>query len=312
MNKNIKVIYNKLANLEINNQGYINLNNLKIQSQEDIMNLCNIFRDPRYETFRIFYMKNNKIIGQEAFTNKIPDGVNVFKGNGESIRGYEKMKNRMQRLNADGYYLAHNHPSGSAKASPNDLMLTQKFAKNVKGFLGHIIIGLDNRYSIIEKNNEGKVLALEEQVLDNSAINKIDENFIENSFYNMKIAKREDLVALLMKMQSNIEYSTVILADAKNNIRMVLDIPNKMFNQNIENLNGFFKNIGRNIGANKVFVGTHNQKTYFKIIEHQRYGTFKDMVFIDNDRIIIPKITQSPNLFDKEKRQKNRKNREIR
>ena len=87
----------------------------------------------------------------------------------------------------------------------------------------------------------------------------------------------------------------------------------KMMNQNIENLNGFFKNLGRNIGANKVFIGTHDQKTYFKIIEHQRYGTFKDMVFIDNyNRIITQKIKDCPNLFDKEKREKSRKNRDAR
>ena len=300
MDKNIKVIYNKLENIKLN-QGYVDLSSSSIQNKNDLVDVCTIFRDPRYETFRIFYMKDNKIVGQEAITSKLPDGVFVFnEKTGDPIRTYEKMINRMKRLNADGYYLAHNHPSGIAKASKEDMEVTKNFASNVEGFLGHIIIGSANRYSIIEEDHEGIILMPKEQLID-------------NSFYNMKISSRDELIALFMKMQNDKEYSTAILTDSQNNIRMVVDIPNKMMNQNIENLNGFFKNLGRNIGANKVFIGTHDQKTYFKIIEHQRYGTFKDMVFIDNyNRIITQKIKDCPNLFDKEKREKSRKNRDAR
>ena len=209
--------------------------------------------------------------------------------------------------------VAHNHPSGIAKASKEDMEVTKNFAANVEGFLGHIIIGSTNRYSIIEEDSEGRILVPKEQILDNSVLNTVEEKLIDNSFYNMKISSRDELIALFMKMQNNREYSTAILTDTQNNIRMVVDIPNKMLNQSIENLNGFLKNLGRNLGANKVFIGTHDQKTYFKIIEHQRYGTFKDMVFIDNyNRIITQKMKDSPNLFDKEKREKSRKNRDAR
>ncbi len=59
----------------------------------------------------------------------------------------------------------------------------------------------------------------------------------------MKISSRDELIALFMKMKNNREYSTAILTDTQNNIRMVVDIPNKMLNQSIENLNGFFLKI---------------------------------------------------------------------
>ena len=314
MNQNIKVIYNKLENIKFNKQGYIDLNNSKIQSQDDILNLCNLFKDPRYETFRVFYMRGDRIVGQEAITSRMPDGVMILgESYGEKVRGYEKMANRMRRLNADGYYLAHNHPSGSARASKCDIIMTQKFNKNVNGFLGHIVIGGYNRYSIIEKNKDGKIERPEEKILDDKYLNVIEEKLEDNSFYNMKINCRTELVALFMKMQNEKEYSTAILTDAENQIRMVLEIPNKMLNQDVENLNGFFKNIGRNIGANKVFLGTHNQKAYFKIIEHQRYGTFKDILFISrNNKVITPKIKNSPNLFDEEQKKKCRKNMRMR
>ena len=156
LDKNIKVIYNKLENIKLN-QGYVDLSSSSIQNKNDLVDVCNIFRDPRYETFRIFYMKDNKIVGQEAITSKLPDGVFVFnEKTGDPIRTYEKMTNRMKRLNADGYYLAHNHPSGIAKASKEDMEVTKNFAANVEGFLGHIIIGSANRYSIIEEDQEGR------------------------------------------------------------------------------------------------------------------------------------------------------------
>ena len=49
--------------------------------------------------------------------------------------------------------VAHNHPSGIAKASKEDMEVTKNFAANVEGFLGHIIIGSTNRYSIIEEDS---------------------------------------------------------------------------------------------------------------------------------------------------------------
>lgn len=79
MDKNVKVVYNKLDNMIINSQGYIDLSKMQIQGNNDLVETCNIFRDPRYETFRVFYMKNNKIVGQEAITSKIPDAVMLFK-----------------------------------------------------------------------------------------------------------------------------------------------------------------------------------------------------------------------------------------
>ena len=66
MNSNVKVIYNKLENMTVNNRGYIDLSDSKIQKTKDIVNICDIFRDSRYETFRVFYMKDNKIVGRRG------------------------------------------------------------------------------------------------------------------------------------------------------------------------------------------------------------------------------------------------------
>lgn len=318
MDKNIKVVYNKLDNIKVNNQGYVDLSNSSIKKKKDLVNVCNIFRDARYETFRIFYMKNDKIVGQEAITSRIPNAVIVFpeeKNSGSNpAKAYEKMNNRMKRLGADGYYLAHNHSSESAKPSQQDMEITRNFVANVEGFLGHIVLGNSDRYSIIEENSRGLILMPKEKSLNKNTLTDMQEKMKENTLYDIKISSREDLVALLKQIQNEKEYSTAILTNGKGNIRMILDIPNKMFNQDEKNLNGFFKNLARNSGSTRVFIGTQNRETYNKVLKHQKYGTIKDLIYIDNKNNLIrgADIKESPDLFDKETRRKLKRDREAR
>lgn len=46
MDKKVKIKYNRLENIAINNQGYIDLSKSKIQETKDIVNICDIFRNP--------------------------------------------------------------------------------------------------------------------------------------------------------------------------------------------------------------------------------------------------------------------------
>ena len=318
MDKKVKVVYNKLENLSFNDKGYIDLSESKIKKKNDLVNVCNIFRDPRYETFRIFYMKNDKIVGQEAITSKIPNAVVVFSRGKDTqnnpIRSFERMNNRIKRLGADGYYLAHNHISDSAIPSMEDMDITREFAANVDGFLGHIVLGNSNRYSIIEEDSKGRILMPKEKTLEDSIINEVKEKLKENSLYDVRISNRDELVAILKQIQNEKESSTAILTDCKCNIRMVLDIPNKMFNQELKNLNGFFKNIARNSGSTRVFIGTKDKDTYNKVLKHIEYGTIKDMVCVDNNgNLIVDEfIMCSQDLFDKEKTQKLRQSKDAR
>ena len=55
----------------------------------------------------------------------------------------------MQRLEADGYYLVHNHPSGKPTASGQDYSVSINFKNNVPGFKDHLILDHDT-YGTIE------------------------------------------------------------------------------------------------------------------------------------------------------------------
>ena len=184
MDKNAKIIYNSIDEMKFNNNGYIDLDNVKIKGQTDLASVCNAFRNPCYETFRIIYMKENKIVAHEAFTSKTPNSVDIADVM-PSIKFYEKVRNRMQRLAADGYYLAHNHTSNSSKPSQTDIKLTVRFANKVKGFLGHIVLANDNKYSIIESNSNRQIVYTNELSLSEESIKNTRDKLSKNSLYNM-------------------------------------------------------------------------------------------------------------------------------
>ena len=156
MNKNTKVIYKRIEE-DFYDKGYINLNHRLVNTKDDLVEIASIFRDERYETFRVVFMKGNNIVGYESITSKMPNYVHVLKPDKRGIRNaersYNKFLSRMNRLSADGYYLVHNHPSDNAKASEDDIRTTKEFADKVKGFKGHLIVNTTSYAWIDIKSN---------------------------------------------------------------------------------------------------------------------------------------------------------------
>ena len=278
--KNIRVIYKRLTE-DFNKKGYINLNHRLVNSKDDLIEISSIFRDPRYETLRIIYMKDNKIAGYESISSKIPGFVNIFtndnSGRSKVEKGFYKVKNRMERLNANGYYMVHNHPSGVARASKDDLMLTSIFSYMVNGFKGHLIVN-SGTYAWISVNNIGLAYSENEKIIKGYKKGKIENMLKNKSPYNIKINCRDDLINLMHYIKNSEEFSTAILTDKQGKIRMILDIPNCYMNMKKEQLKGYFKNLARINGVSRVFFATKDNETYNKSIEHLKYGTFLESI----------------------------------
>lgn len=277
----VKVIYKRLTK-EFEKIGYINLNHKYINSEENLVEIASIFRNPCYETLRIIYMKNNKIVGQESISSRLPDKVKIFaedkEGRLKTERNFYKMQNRMKRLKADGYYMVHNHPSGNAKSSSNDLTTTEIFNKKVKGFKGHLIIN-SGTYAWIDIDENGEAYTKNNQKIKGYKKDKLDKIVKRKAIYDIKITKREELVHLMNHIKDSNNYSIAIVVDAQNKPCMVLDIPNQFINMEKEQVKGYFKNIAKLNGACKVFFATQSIETYQKSLEHMKNGTFLDSIW---------------------------------
>ncbi len=81
----------------------------KVASSEDLAVLAQVLRDPRFETFRIFYIKDNTIVHHTGISSRMPGSSNVFryqKGDSHltaAARFLEAVRKHVKDLSADGY-----------------------------------------------------------------------------------------------------------------------------------------------------------------------------------------------------------------
>ena len=209
---------------------YIDLRNIEINNSTDLVKVAYTFRNPVYETFRIIYMCDNKIVGYESTTSRMPNVCNVFnyRTNGMNsqnfTRGCIEMINRMFRLGANGYYLMHNHPSGNAKASQPDIQLTKQLANTVNGFLGHVIVDHGTFYWIDIHN--GIINVCDNIPITSESKITVDRECKRNPIIDYKINSRNDLARLMYDVKHSENYSMLIFCSCTNKIRLIQELPN--------------------------------------------------------------------------------------
>ena len=108
-----------------------------------------LFKDKKQEYFYVVYLDNQK---------KYIDKKLLFKGtvNYSLVHPREIFK-EAYLMSASYIVCVHNHPSGDASPSGNDIEITRKIKEisNIHGigFVDHIIIGDNNYYSFFEDDN---------------------------------------------------------------------------------------------------------------------------------------------------------------
>lgn len=181
---------------------------------------------------------------------------------------YYKIQDRMKRLEADGYYLVHNHPSGKAVASKEDENLTRQFSEEIKGFKGHVIVN-NGTYAFIDTmfNTENKKPVDSSNSLYHGSQfqTKVPNNKVP--WNNIKILSKDDITALMYNLKNDPNYSSLILRDSSGNLNAIIDIPNTFFNMKQEQVEGYIKNVARQYGAVEAFIATNNSDVYNKTLD---------------------------------------------
>ena len=278
----IKTIYNAI-NEDNTMKRYLDLRDIKIESRNDLLKTCQVFRNPKFETFRIIYMRNNKIINYESITSKLPNSCNVFRVKAKTpylktIKGFEDINRRMYRLGANGYYLQHNHPSGNAKASINDMILTERLSKNVKGFKGHIIVD-HGTYAWIERDTRtGKLKANNNIFIDYLPTLNSQELIKDSPLLHKTISSRNELARLMYDVKHSNNYSCLVLTSATNNIRLFQELPNTFINMSYRQIGGYIKNRCINTGCIRAFLATTDKPFFERAKELVNLGYVTDCI----------------------------------
>jgi DNA repair protein RadC/GNAT superfamily N-acetyltransferase len=127
-----------------------NLVGQKINSASDLAVLSQVYRDPSFETFRLFFTDaDNNVISQLGVTSRLPGSSNAIIGN-DLNKYLVEVQKAAKDVGAVGFWMLHNHPSGNVQSSGADRVLTKTFNKYMPGmnFLGHVIINT-NKYGLI-------------------------------------------------------------------------------------------------------------------------------------------------------------------
>jgi DNA repair protein RadC len=123
----------------------------RIVTPQDLANLFNDYAESatKEALFVVSFDGQNGVIG----INKVYDGT----ATGTSVRIAEVLQPSLL-MNAAGFAVVHNHPSGNADASEEDLKLTQELLKAASVMdlvmLDHIVIGGNNKHTSIRRDNQ--------------------------------------------------------------------------------------------------------------------------------------------------------------
>lgn len=107
-----------------------------------------VYRDPRYETFRIFFLKGDQIVHATGISARMPSYAPMAPAGMAQAEYVQWFKDQMQATGADGYYILHNHPSGDPTPSRSDESLTLFLASQVPGLRAHVVIN-SGKYAVI-------------------------------------------------------------------------------------------------------------------------------------------------------------------
>jgi hypothetical protein len=274
-------------------KGYINLTGKEVNSPAQLAAIAQVYRDPRFETLRFIYTKGNTIVGHEGITSKLPAAAVAFlnlpdrdnclneyeflrRNKTAQLKFFMNMLNRMERLNADGYFLLHNHCSGiNVKPSPEDINVTVMYQGALPGFKGHVIIN-SNQYSFIDRS-----LWVTISPLDMGKDNLLEPS-LPHPLLGKSIDSSEILARLAKSMQLEPKYSVVLYMSAKNRVRAIQEVPDGLFRNEKECVN-FLRGRMSEFGASRVFAVTNSQQVKEMAYDMVKKGYLLDAIITDKD-----------------------------
>ncbi len=246
----------------------------KIRSASDLAVLAQVVRDPRFETFRVFFVKDDKIIHHTAVSSRLPGAVYLDNSTIEHFRRTHK------QVEADSYWLLHNHPTGHSKPSSADINMTAEIAKRIPGFKGHVVINT-NEYSTIDKNGSVDLVSN----MGELAGGYTNRPYKDHDGLQMKITSPAELAQVGQLLKQKDEFFALIGINTRGFVNSISEMPLSVLQQKDHVLHARLRRFARHSGIDSVFAVTdadnlkHSQ--FIKAIES---GVLRDVVAISRDR----------------------------
>jgi len=234
-------------------KGRVDLRGQIVNSIGDMAELAQVYRDPRVETLRIIYMKGNKIIAHEGISSRMPNFSAAF---GKNVsQDIYKMKDRMKRMGADGYYMLHNHPSGDPEPSKPDINLTAMYNNRVPGFKGHVVIDSGKYAWLGPADGKGFATLEREKVLylPKDWKDPLFSPAIPHKALGSSIRTPDELAIVGNAIKTSKDYLTFIYR-AGRTVRAIQEMPISIIKTSEKGVSDYIRGRMREFGAADVFV----------------------------------------------------------
>lgn len=273
-------------------KGRVDLKGRVIRNVEDLAEEMQVFRDPRFETFRVIYMKGDAVVASEGISSRMPGlSATTTRKTTETktasdvmAQTFSDMKRRMKRLGSDGYYLVHNHPSGKLDLSDDDAITTARFTMNVPGFKDHVILDHDTfgvvDFQLVQGGLSARTIKHKRKgVVGDDALKTAS---VDHPLLGEKINSSSTLADALKAVEKDDRFiATLVYVDSGGRITGIENVSSAIIN-NQKAFSGYARNRARNFGGRGVFVGTSDSATYELAKSYISRGDIVDCIQFEN------------------------------
>lgn len=262
-----------------------------VESADDLATIAQVFRNPRFETFRMFFVNDNgEVVYQTGVASGLVSQTSVLGANPYSF--LTKLARDAKRAGAVAYYGLHNHPSGNPEPSSEDYragsMLSTFFNERNITRKGDVIIN-SNKYAVYDSVNwTVDIKPLNENIKDELLTPVGDTGLIRT------ISGPDDLANLGKAIQLSPGFSGVIYLNAKMKTTAVQEISNKFLSDEVKLSEFIEENLTKYGALNAAFV-TDDRATFEAIRKIWKSGLGVDVILLENGQLAI-----SANTVDKQ------------
>lgn len=185
-----------------------------VRDAADLAALAQVLRNPRFETLRAVFTLGDKIVGQTAYSSRLPAAVYL------PSDLHNHISHDKAGFGADGYFILHNHPSGKAEPSRSDINLTKDIAKQVPGFRAHVVIDR-NQYATIGASGSARVIDAPEL----ASVDFHSNPELKHDLLGLEVQGPGTLATIGKALQLKDGHASVIFTRRQGQVQVIMDLP---------------------------------------------------------------------------------------
>src|SRR4030095_7768066 len=228
--------------------GPVNPAGMSTATREDRHAIAALFRNPYFETFQWYLVKDQEVVQTFSISARSPDSTAAHVPNRLE---FSHLTSYMLQSGADSYFMSHNHPSGEPMPSEPDVRTTRQIVEFLKvempdvRFLGHYVVDHD-QFAVINSGGIVYMHALPAPLPKDSFLHPSGE-----IPPGLKIESVADLALLSQRYHRPGDHITVLFANARLKLNAVGEFDTTA---PVEKLEKQIRELARQTGSLRAFA----------------------------------------------------------